>query len=342
MPEPVLTLPPYSAHGGPDGTHVRLEFSVNSNPFGPPPELLAYLQSVEVSSYPDPSYEEARTAAADYHGISPENIVLGGAADFIYRLSACYLKPGRSVLIATPSFGEYGRAAELYGAQVNTCDTYLKDAEPDVTSLIDLVQNTRPTFVWLCQPNNPTGHAWRSAELLELAEVCRTHDALLVIDAAYLELSRAPSDLTETAVTLFPLTKTFGISGLRAGYALAPHEIAETLRRAAPPWPVSTPAAAAVRWCRTNGQTFAEESVPELLELRQNFQTGMQALGFETWESASSFFLAEVGNAPEFTARAKTAGFRVRDCSSFGLPTCIRLAAQQREDNEAFLQWLGR
>ena len=50
----------------------------------------------------------------------------------------------------------------------------------------------------------------------------------------------------------------------------------------------------------------------------------------------------EVGNAPEFTARAKTAGFRVRDGSSFGLPSHVRLAAQHQEDNEAFLEWLGR
>ncbi len=344
MPEPVLTLPPYAPHGGPDGAAVRLDFSVNSNPFGPPPALLAYISETQVSSYPDPSYRAARTAAAHHHGVSPECVVIGGAAELSYRLSACYLTPGKSILVAAPSFGEYARAAQLHGAHVHTCNVYPKDAKPDVTALIQKIREVRPTLLWLCQPNNPTGHAWSTEALAQVADACKTHDALFVIDAAYLELSelsRAPSALPEAAVTLFPLTKTFGIAGLRAGYAVAPPEVAETLRRAAPPWPVSTPAAAAVYWCRTEGQAFAEQTVPELLELRQAFQTGLHDLGFETWTSAASFFLVEVGDAAGFTARAKTAGFRVRDGSSFGLPTCVRLAAQRGADNEAFLRWLA-
>ncbi len=341
MPEPVLTLPPYAAHGGPDGAHVRFDFSVNSNPFGPPAELLGQLGAVEVSSYPDPSYGEARTAAARFHSVPLENIVLGGAAELIYRLSACYLQPGRGVLVAAPSFGEYVRAAQLYGARIAMCNVYAKGAEPDVAALVYAVQNIRPTLVWLCQPNNPTGHAWGKESLAEVADTCQKHDALLVIDAAYLELSAATREIPEAAVTLFPLTKTFGIAGLRAGYAAAPPEIAETLRRAAPPWPVSTPAAAAVHWCRAEGQAFVEKTVPELLELRQMFQTGVQNLGFETWASAASFFLVAVGDAAGFTARAKAAGFRVRDASSFGLRACVRLAAQRREDNSALLEWLA-
>ncbi len=340
MPEPVLTLPPYAAHGGPDGSHVRCDFSVNSNPFGPPPELLEYLREVEVSSYPDPSYTAPREAAATYHNTFIEQIVLGGAAELIYRLSACYLQPGRGVLVAAPSFSEYARAAQLYGAQVETCNVYAKGAEPDTTTLVQAIKEVQPTLVWLCQPNNPTGHAWSEAALTDVANICQKHDALLVIDAAYLELSHTTLTLPEHAAVLFPLTKTFGIAGLRAGYALAPPEVAETLRRAAPPWPVSTPAATAVYWCCSKGRAFVEESVPKLLELRQTFQLRMQDLGFETWRSEASFFLVEVGNALEFTARAKTAEFRVRDGSNFGLSTCVRLAAQCRENNEALLEWL--
>ena len=214
MPETVLTLPPYAPHGGPDGSTIRLDFSVNSNPFGPPRELLEYLAKVEVSSYPDPSYTAPREAAANYHGVPTEHIVLGGAAELIYRLSACYLKPGRNALVATPTFGEYARAAHLHGAQVHTCNVYTESAEPDAAepdaeALVRAVQTTRPTLVWLCQPNNPTGHAWSAAALTRVADACKTHDALFVIDAAYLELSAAPSALPE-AVTLVPLTKTFG------------------------------------------------------------------------------------------------------------------------------------
>ena len=351
MPEPVLTPQPYAPHGGPDGRldrcEVKLDFSVNSNPFGPPKGLLEHLNTLNLSPYPDPAYPAAHAAVANYHGVAPgdivlDKVVLGGAAELTYRLSACYLKPGRSVLVAAPGFGEYSRAAGLYGAQVYNLSVYSRGAEPDADRLVRAVQETRPTLVWLAQPNNPTGHAWSTGSLERVAEVCREHDALLVIDAAYLELSRAAPDLPNSALVLVPLTKTFAIAGLRAGYALAPPEVAETLRRAAPPWSVSTPAAAAVVWCRSDdGQAFVRETVPELLELREAFQGGLRKLEFRVWDTCSSFFLVEVGDAPAFTAQARDAGFRVRDASSFGLPTCVRLAAGLRGDNETFLRWLA-
>lgn len=343
MPKPVLTQMPYAPHGGPDGLARKLlDFSVNSNPFGPPQELLQHLGELDISSYPDPSYRDACTAAATYHGVSSKDIVPGGAAELIYRLAACFLKPGKNVLIASPSFGEYGRSSLLHGAEVHLCDVYLNGLEPDKSLLIQAIQEVHPTLVWLCHPNNPTGHAWSVDALQDVALACRAHDALLVIDAAYLELSDGASDLPESAVKLFPLTKTFSIAGLRAGYAACPGEVAEVIRRAAPPWPVSTPAAAAVHWCRSPaGVAFVEASVPVLLELRQMFKAGLRRLGFKVWESRSSFFLTEVGDAQEFAARAKAAGFRVRDASSLGLPTCVRLAAQCHDDNEKLLKWLA-
>jgi len=341
VPEPVLALPPYALHGGPDGETCLLDFSVNSNPFGPPPELLERLREVDVSSYPDPTYAEARAAAATFHKVSAGHIVPGGAAELIYRLSACYLKPGSRALVASPSFGEYGRSAALVGAEVAYCTVYAKGAEPDLDRLVRAVREVRPTLVWLCHPNNPTGHAWSAEALAEVAATCEKQDTLLVIDVAYLELSDADPVLPENAVQLTPLTKTFGVAGLRAGYAVAPPGIAETLRRAAPPWPVSSPAAATVLWCRSAaGTVFVRESVPELLELRRTLQTGLRDLSFEVWDGCSSFLLVEVGDAPAFAARAKVAGFRVRDASSFGLPHCVRLAAQTQGANEKLLRWL--
>lgn len=342
MPEPVLTPPPCAPHGGPDGSEVTRDFSVNSNPFGPPPGLLKHLHALDLAPYPDPAYPAAHAAVAAHHGVPAERVVLGGAAELTYRLSACYLRPGRAALVAAPGFGEYARAAQLCGAQVDTVNVYSRGAEPDADRLISAVRETRPTLVWLAQPNNPTGHAWGERALGRLAETCGKHDALLVVDAAYLELSRAAPALPGRAVRLYPLTKTFAIAGLRAGYALAPPEVAATLRRAAPPWSVSTPAAAATVWCRSDvGQAFVRETVPELLELRGAFQSSLRGLGFAVWESSSSFFLAEVGDAARLTARARDAGFRVRDASSFGLPTCVRLAAGLRDDNETFLRWLA-
>lgn len=342
-PKPFILQTPYAPHGGPDGskdgpTGPLLDFSVNSNPFGPPRGLLAALQQLDLSSYPDPTYGAARAACAAHHGVSSERIVMGSAAELIYRLAACFLRPGERTLVASPSFGEYARASRLQGAQVQRCDVYLQ-GQPDRESL-ERALLERPALVWLCQPNNPTGHAWSSRDLERVADACAAQGALLVVDAAYLELSDAPAALPESAVQLFALTKTFAVAGLRAGYAVAPPEVAEVLRRAAPPWPVSTPAQAAVSWCRSPaGAAFVRRTVPELLRLRREFQAGLRELGLNVRETRSSFFLVEVGDASEVTARAKGAGFRLRDASSLGLPRCVRIAAQSRAVNARLLRW---
>ena len=337
-PAPVLATLPLAPHGGPDGAAPpTLDFSVNSNPFGPPPDLMARLRDVDLASYPDPTYREARAAAAAFHGVSADNIVLGGAADIIYRLAACYLDGSRRVVIAAPTFGEYARASLLHRASVHYCPVYGKDRDPDTDAPLRAVRDSAPTLVWLCQPNNPTGHAWRSDALFQIAQGCEAAGALLVIDAAYLELSGAHPGLPESAVQLVPPTKTFALAGLRAGYAVAPPHVAEVLRRSAPPWPVSNPAQAAVSWCRSPaGAAFVVQTVPGLLELRRALQRDISAHGLDVWESASCFFLLESSD-PALAREARAAGFRLRDTGDLGLPGCVRIAAQTRPANEALL-----
>jgi histidinol-phosphate aminotransferase len=341
-PKPWLLSTPLEPHGGPDGSaegELR-DFSVNSNPFGPPPELLSHLRAVPLAAYPDPTYRRARAAVAAHHGELPERVVLGSAAELIYRLAACYLRPGDAVLIATPTFGEYARASRLQGARVVTCPAYRRGAPPDAAALARALRDVRPALVWLCHPNNPTGHAWETGVLHDLAERCAAQGALLVLDAAYLELSErcAPAELPAGTVQLFALTKTFAVAGLRAGYALAPAEVAEVLRRAAPPWSVSAPAEAAVRWCRSPAAAaFVRGSLPRLLAERRALQRGLRALELRVWESVTTFFLVEVGNAGAVSARARAAGFRLRDTSSLGLSSCVRLAAGQPDDNRRLL-----
>ena len=340
-PEPVLKHVPLEPHGGPDGSSSpRFDFSVNSNPFGPPPDLLGVLAGLELSSYPDPTEREARIAAASFHSVGLERIVLGSAAELIYRLAGCYLDASHSVLIATPTFGEYARAGLLHGARVHSVNVYDKDSEPSADVLIEAILSEKPTLVFLCQPNNPTGHAWGEAALAEIADYCERVGALLVLDAAYLELSDAPQTLPANTVQLVPLTKTFALAGLRVGYAVAPPDVAATLRHAAPPWPASTPAQAAVCWCRSDaGRAFAERTVPELLGLRRDLQALLKTQGFEVWESHTSFFLLETPD-PTLAARANAAGLRLRDTASLGLPGHVRIAAQSQEANEALLAWL--
>lgn len=346
MPEPrkAVLATPFDEHGGPDGCGEKLlDFSVNSNPFGPSKNLLNTLEVTDLSTYPDPTAREARAALAQHHSVAAECVVMGnGTAELIHRMAACYLEPGTRVIVATPSFGEYRRASALYGAEVIEIACYKHD-EPNAAELIDAIRSLKPTLVWLCHPNNPTGHAW-SRELLEkLTLACERVNGLLCLDAAYLSLSRVQVSLPETAVQFYSLTKSFCIPGLRVGYLLAPAEVAQALRRVAAPWQASSHAQRAAIWAVSEqGQAFLAQTVPQLLELRRHFQADLKALGVCVADTQSSFFLCEVGNATVFKGKAEEAGFRVRAGSSFGLPEHIRLATRLPEENKQLLDWWSR
>jgi histidinol-phosphate aminotransferase len=57
-----------------------------------------------------------------------------------------------------------------------------------------------------------------------------------------------------------------------------------------------------------------------------------------TWESGGNFVLAEVGDASAVADACQRAGVIVRDCSSFGLPECIRITCGTREETRTAVE----
>ena len=312
----ILRTPPDS-HGGPDKqAEPRYDFSVNSNPFGPPAALLSHLQHCELQRYPDPHCYAAKQAAVAYHRQHPAstgqeltaaNIVFGnGSAELIYRIAACYALPQRRVVVASPSFGEYARASSLYGAKVfpvrvyhpqdvNSHSVDSQDVDShgvnsqsagsqsadargiDVAALRRAIAQYRPALVWLCQPNNPSGQAWPADALADIAACCEAADALLVLDAAYYDLGQLSMPLPANCVQLWSLTKTYCIPGLRVAYAIASAEVAAVLERAAPPWQTSSHAQAAACWSfGTEAAAFRQQSIPALHALTASLKVSFK------------------------------------------------------------------
>jgi cobalamin biosynthetic protein CobC len=97
-------------------------------------------------------------------------------------------------------------------------------------------------------PNNPDGRITPRAELLEVAERLRRRGGLLIVDEAFADFDGASESLAPVlprgAILLRSFGKSFGLAGLRLGFAIASPEIVEPLRAALGTWPVSGPAIA--------------------------------------------------------------------------------------------------
>src|SRR5260370_14568681 len=206
-----------------------LDFSVNPNPLGPAPSVLQTVRETDWSRYPGDDEEPLRQGLAERAHVAPEQVVLGnGSAELMWLIALAALRSGDRVGIVGPTFGEYARAVRVVGA------TPIEVGDPrDATSV-------RALFV--CNPNNPTGHYRGPREIEQL--LGQHPDRLLVLDEAYAPFvdNRWRSEaLLEfgNLVILRSMTKDQALPGLRLGYLLAAPEVARAVDAVRPPWSVN-------------------------------------------------------------------------------------------------------
>ncbi|MCS7260985.1 MAG: aminotransferase class I/II-fold pyridoxal phosphate-dependent enzyme, partial [Anaerolineae bacterium] len=198
-PRPEVYYAPPTYHGGLDYVELEalqlkpeevLDFSVNSNPFGPSPCVQQALASIPLDRYPDREALALRRALAERLQVTPECIVVGnGAAELFWLIALAYVNIGDDVLILSPTFGEYARVAELQGARVHHWTARAEDnfaiAEEEV---FHQLKQFRARLVFICNPNNPTGAVLSSGSLKRR---CLAYpETLFVIDESYHAFAR--------------------------------------------------------------------------------------------------------------------------------------------------------
>ena len=229
---------PFTAHGGaldaarrlyPAAPQPWLDLSTGINPTAYAVGDIATDAFVRLPSTAALAQIE-RVAAARYR-VPPGCAVVGapGTQAIIQRLPS--LAPGRDVRIQAPTYAEFARVYHAADARVRDVPDLDALAGADVAIVVN--------------PNNPDG---RLAAPDALAALARRVGAL-VVDEAFIDVLPAPASLVQRlpiqgAIVLRSFGKTYGLPGLRLGFAIAPEGRAERLREMLGPWPVSGPALA--------------------------------------------------------------------------------------------------
>ncbi|WP_027881171.1 pyridoxal phosphate-dependent aminotransferase [Meiothermus rufus] len=317
-------------HGGTDsGPPPRFDFSTNANALGPDPHALQAVQAADPSRYPDPLYTVLHQAIAAFHQVAPEQVAVGtGTSELIHRLVRWRWLRG-PMLILPPTFSEYARAAqpaELPLLQAHSPEEFLQ--------LLP-----RATLAFLCVPNNPTGEVYPF--LAEAAQTAQRHRATLVLDLAYHALTQNPPPLPQGVWRLYGPNKAHGLTGVRAGYLVAPVDLTH-FRHLAPSWVLSVHGEAFLRASlEPPSQTWVAQTRQTLWRWRRELAQGLRKLGLEVQEGQANFLLVRVGPATQVAQALRARGLRVRDCTSFGLNEYLRLSAQPPEAQKALLEALA-
>lgn len=323
-------------HGGPDALGVpKHDFSTCGNACGPCPLALQAVRAADACHYPDASYADLRARLANFHGVTPERVLLAASAsEFIQRVTAAVAhqanaNPGQAsgriapcaaaAAVFTPhqAYSDYDHAASAWGL--------LRVTRPDDAAL-----------VWACEPSSPLGQAHTDWPV-DLARL------VVVLDSAYAPL-RLSGELSLSAAQLdqvwqlYTPNKALGLTGVRGAYVLAPLQAdateqasvqaqAQTLQSLAPSWPVGAHGVAMLQaWVQPEVQAWLAASRDTLRAWKARQVGLLERLGWTCLPSDANYFCAQAPQALNLDALRHIHGIKLRDATSFGLPGWFRLA----------------
>jgi histidinol-phosphate aminotransferase len=301
-----------------------------------------------LNGYPDPDATPVRRALAERHNIRSAQIVVGNGAAELLR-SAIYLLAGSGgeVVVPRPTQSLYRALAARAGAQV--VEPGMTDEGPDVDALARSISDRTRVLV-LCSPNDPTGAYIPSERLGELLARLPDHVHVL-LDESYVQFQDVePEDACMSLVEAFPrlialrtFSRIYGLSGIRAGYAIGAPSATALLGALAPALGVNALTQAAVLQALRVGDADIRARRQVVVEERNRVLDALTALPVTAPQTQANFiWMSAHGlSGEELAARLETARVLVADGNDLGDARYVRAAIRDRHGADRLLWALG-
>ena len=177
----------------------------------------------------------ARKAVMQYyqqqrvHNVEVDDVYLGnGASELIHLACTAIVNTGDEVLVPAPDYPLWTGAVTLGGGKAvhYRCDEQA-DWFPDIEDIKAKI-NSRTRAIVVINPNNPTGAVYSKALLLEIVELARQHDLIILADEIYDKIlydgavHHCLAALSHDVLTLTfnGLSKAYRLCGWRFGWML--------------------------------------------------------------------------------------------------------------------------
>jgi histidinol-phosphate aminotransferase len=323
-----------------------IKLASNENAIGPSPKALAALRPVppKLNRYPDGFSASLRHALAIHLGVKVSQVCVGAGSDELIEIIAkAYLGPSDEIVVSEHAFLRYKMAGDLMGATVVTVP--MNVMTHDLEAMAAAV-TPRTKFVFIANPNNPTGTYNTKTELEEFL-ITLPARVVAVVDEAYFEFARARRDYPNALdffktgrnlVVLRTFSKAYGLAGLRLGYAVGPESVIDTLERVRPPFNVSLPAQAAGVAALTD-KAHLKRSVALVAKEKEKMEREFKKMEIPVVRSAGNFLLIQVSphRGDEVFEALLRKGVIVRVMDEYGFPEHIRVTIGRPDENQLFL-----
>jgi histidinol-phosphate aminotransferase len=297
-----------------------------------------------LNGYPDAEATQVRRALAERHNIRSAQIAVGNGAAELLR-SAIYLLAGGGgeVVVPRPTQSLYRTLAIRGGSQV--VEPGMPDEGPDVDALVRSVSDRTRVLV-LCNPNDPTGAHIPSERLGDLLTRLPDHVHVL-LDESYVQFQDVePEDACMSLVEAFPrlialrsFSRIYGLSGIRAGYAVGAPSATALLVALAPALGVNALTQAAMLQALRVGDADVQQRRQTVVEERNRVLDALTALPVIAPHTQANFvwMSAQALSGEELAARLEMARVLVADGKDLGDARYVRAAIRDRHGADRLL-----
>ncbi|WP_269526233.1 histidinol-phosphate transaminase [Coraliomargarita parva] len=271
-----------------------VKLNTNENPYPPSPGVAAAVAAEvpKLRLYPEPVSRKLRDAIGERFGLTGKHVIMGNGSDNILDLvTRCFVQaPGAAHTV--PSYSLYPVVAGMSGQG-------LIDVPFDRSMKLDIeaMAATKATVFFLTNPNAPTGVPFSRAEIEAALQAI---DGLLVVDEAYVDFGGESAipllEEYENLIVVRTFSKSYGLAGMRVGFALASKAIIGMLDRVRDAYNLDRIAQAAALAAFEDIDYF-DEQCRKVIATRELTRARLDELAWFTYPSATNFLFTEPKNA---------------------------------------------
>jgi len=260
--------------------------------------------------------------ARSYNGITadPETevTITCGATEAMICAFLGLVDPGSEVILFQPFYENYHPDSYLSGAK----PVYVT-LHPDLKSgewVFD-EKELRAAFgpktaaLVITTPHNPTGKVFTRAELAVLSKLCQKWDVKVFSDEIYEHIlydgaehvsPASVAGLEDRTVTIGSASKTYGVTGWRVGWAIAPAPLTASLRKVHDFLTVcaATPLQVAVEGALSLKKSYYTQMAREYRDRREYLMRGLSESGFKPMSPSGAYYI--MADAGAFLSPAKS------------------------------------
>ena len=187
----------------------------------------------------------AKVEALYGHRYDPvtEVTVTAGATQAILTAILAFVGPGDEAIVLDPCYDSYAPNIALAGGRAVHVPLQPGTFRPDFDRIAAAL-TAKTKVIVINQPHNPSGTVWSAAEMLQLAELLRPTEVVVVSDEVYEHMvygeddgagqhqsaSRFP-ELAARSVVVSSFGKTYHVTGWKIGYVTAPASLSVEFRK---------------------------------------------------------------------------------------------------------------